>query len=113
MVNLCYNRLPRLRQEIATLPVDESEDAPDITEAAEANPPHAVEDRQRLDFLHQRIAGLPESMRMMLLLRYQQELPYEEIAEVMSVPLGTVKTGIFRAKNQLREALRSYEEVRT
>jgi DNA-directed RNA polymerase specialized sigma24 family protein len=34
---------------------------------------------------------------------------YEEIADVTQLPLGTVKTGIFRARQQLRQELASYE----
>jgi len=62
-------------------------------------------------FLWQQIEALPESYRVLVLLRYQQNLPYEEIASVLSLPLGTVKTGLFRARARLREALGAFEEV--
>ncbi|HLF02081.1 MAG TPA: sigma factor-like helix-turn-helix DNA-binding protein, partial [Anaerolineales bacterium] len=61
-------------------------------------------------FLHQQIDTLPESYKILVTLRYQQELSYDEIASVLSLPLGTVKTGLFRAKAQLRQALRLFEE---
>jgi RNA polymerase sigma-70 factor (ECF subfamily) len=38
-------------------------------------------------------------------LRHLQELSYQEIAEVTEMPLGTVKTGIFRARQMLQERL--------
>ena len=68
-----------------------------------------VEERRR--FLHQQIAGLPESYRLLVALRYQHELSYDEIANVLGLPLGTVKTGLFRARARLREALRAFEEA--
>jgi DNA-directed RNA polymerase specialized sigma24 family protein len=47
----------------------------------------------------------------LVLLRFQQGLPYEEIATVLSLPLGTVKTGLHRARARLRAALRDFEET--
>ena len=43
-------------------------------------------------------------------MRYQNELSYEDIATSLNLPLGTVKTGIFRAKAQLRNALAHLED---
>jgi RNA polymerase sigma-70 factor (ECF subfamily) len=55
--------------------------------------------------LDQAIASLPEKYRVVLALCYVRELTYPEIAEMLDVPLGTVKTHIHRAKKQLREHL--------
>lgn len=109
VTNLCYTHLPRLRRELTSL----SE-----TELAAADPPDesladlaaGVEADDRRIFLHRQIEALPESYRLLITLRYQQELSYEEIANVTSLPLGTVKTGLFRARAQLRQALRAFEE---
>lgn len=51
------------------------------------------------------IARLPEKYRMILMLRHYEELTYEEIAETLSLPLGTVMTQLHRARNQLAELL--------
>lgn len=51
------------------------------------------------------LAQLPPPYRMALTLFYLQGRRYEEIAEVMAIPLGTVKTYLHRAKAQLRECL--------
>ena len=53
---------------------------------------------------------LPEQYRLLVSLRYQHELSYDEIASLVGLPIGTVKTGLFRAKARLREALSVYEE---
>jgi RNA polymerase sigma-70 factor (ECF subfamily) len=114
--NLCYNRLPRLRRELAALGEAELPDVPDTQGASGAertgDPAAAVEAAERRAHLHRAIEALPESYRVLILLRFQQELPYEEIASVLSLPLGTVKTGLFRARARLRQALGAWEAER-
>ncbi len=59
--------------------------------------------------LHEAIAGLPENYRLLIHLRHLQEMSYAEIAEVTNMPLGSVKTGIFRARKMLKERLQIKE----
>jgi RNA polymerase sigma-70 factor (ECF subfamily) len=54
---------------------------------------------------------MPQSYRPLVALRFQQELSYEEIAVVTGLPLGTVKTGLFRVRARLREASCTSEEM--
>jgi RNA polymerase sigma-70 factor (ECF subfamily) len=107
VTNLCYNRLPRLRRELTAIGDDEIADLP---AASYADPLSSLEAKERRAYLHMQIEALPESYRLLVTLRYQQELSYAEIAEVVGVPLGTVKTGLFRARERLREAMRQFEE---
>ncbi len=65
-----------------------------------------AEQEERDHLLHQAIDGLPEKYRIVVVLHYLEGLAYEEIAEVLFVPLGTVKTRLFRAKDLLRKKLR-------
>ena len=51
------------------------------------------------------IASLPEKYRTVITLYHLQGQQYEEIAQVLGVPMGTVKTHLFRAKEQLRRIL--------
>lgn len=51
------------------------------------------------------IAALPERYRVVVTLYYLQDVSYPEIAEVLDVPLGTVKTHLHRAKKLLRKEL--------
>ncbi len=51
------------------------------------------------------IRSLPEKYRLAFVLRDIQELPYEEVAKVLSIPLGTVKSRVNRARMMLREKL--------
>jgi len=109
VTNLCYNRLPRLRRDLNALGEEELPDIPDESFGADALA--GIEAEERRAFLHQAIERLPESYRLLVTLRFQQELSYDEIANITSLPLGTVKTGLFRARARLREALREFEEV--
>lgn len=107
VVNLCYSRLPGLRHELKLLGQEEAGDVPD---EILTNPARHIEAEEERAFLHQQIEILPENYRLLITLRYQNQLSYEEISEILDLPLGTVKTGIFRARARLREALRQFEE---
>ncbi|HEX7578682.1 MAG TPA: sigma-70 family RNA polymerase sigma factor [Thermoanaerobaculia bacterium] len=58
--------------------------------------------RQELDAA---IDRLPDDYRELISLRHYGELPYEEIAELKEMPLGTVKNKLFRARQALRDLL--------
>jgi len=60
--------------------------------------------------LERAMHGLPEEFRTVLLLAEVEGMPLEEVARVMSCPVGTVKSRIFRAKERLRALLRDYEK---
>jgi DNA-directed RNA polymerase specialized sigma24 family protein len=53
--------------------------------------------------LSEGIERLPLPYRQVLTLFYVQELSYEEIAQVTGLPLGTIKTHLFRARNLLKK----------
>ena len=60
---------------------------------------------ERLEPMRQAIARLPDAQREALLLKLQQELSYEEIAEVLEIPVGTVRSRLHHAVRRLRETL--------
>ncbi len=49
---------------------------------------------------------LPEKYRVAIILRHQEEKSYDEIAEELNLPLGTVKARIFRAREMLKKSLK-------
>lgn len=55
------------------------------------------------------IATLPERYRAVVVLYYLEEVTYPEIAEILRVPLGTVKTHLHRAKRMLRERMQAWD----
>ena len=73
----------------------------------------AMSDPALLGKLRQTLAALPEKQRMMVVLRYQEDLGPAEIAELMSVPVNTVKSTLYRSLEDLRKKLtRKLGEVR-
>jgi len=48
---------------------------------------------------------LPTTYRMVLILRHLQDMTYEEMADILTIPIGTIKTQLFRARHLLKERL--------
>lgn len=71
---------------------------PGSTDAAFAE----IELRDRLD---KAIAKLPENYRLLIAAHYLKGVQYEALAEALDIPVGTVKTHLYRAKRRLRELL--------
>ena len=99
------------RQGLDTLsldaPIGEDESAPALPEDPRAeNPLARLEARDSGRALEQAIARIRPQYREILLLRFQQELSYEEIADLLGVPLGTVKIHIFRGRAALAREMR-------
>jgi RNA polymerase sigma-70 factor (ECF subfamily) len=109
VVNLCYNRFPRLRRELLTLIDEDIVNIPDT--ATETSLVVAVEKDEQRTFIHRQIDALPDYYRMLISLRYQDELSYNEIASITDLPLGTVKTGLFRARERLRKTMLEVKEM--
>ena len=65
------------------------------------NPEEEVIRNQKLQMVKRSIGDLSHKYRLMIELRYYEELSYEEIANELQIPLGTVKAQLFRAKEML------------
>ncbi len=105
--NLCYDRYPKLQRDRETLSLEVEHYHPVQADHLEQK----MDRDQMRELIHQQMQTLPELYRMVLLMRYQKDLSYKEIAEVLEMPMGSVKTAIFRAKNELKEKLCSHQEV--
>lgn len=108
VTNLCYNRLPNLRRSLKDLGDDVMEDIP---EPHFNSPASEFESNETKRHLSEAIQNLDANYQLLITLRYQNELSYDEIASTLNLPLGTVKTGIFRAKEQLRKSLAQLEDA--
>jgi len=94
-VNKCLERKRRKKPEFVTL---ENLDLADPQES----PDEALANRQEHEKLLQKLNLLDTKHRVVLVLRYFDELSYEEIAQTAGVPLGTVKSRINQALKLLR-----------
>jgi RNA polymerase sigma-70 factor (ECF subfamily) len=77
---------------------------PDRADPA-AGPQEQAERADEARRLRAAIDALPEKYRTVITLFHLQNKQYDEIAQVLGLPMGTVKTHLFRAKDLLRKAL--------
>ncbi|GIU81547.1 MAG: sigma-70 family RNA polymerase sigma factor [Acidobacteria bacterium] len=68
-------------------------------------PERESEAKECLEEIKAVIECLPPSYRELILLRHSHDLSYEEIAEVTSLPIGTVKNRLFRARAEMKKLL--------
>jgi RNA polymerase sigma-70 factor (ECF subfamily) len=104
-VNLCFNHLKRGRK-FAFLPLPQSDsetESPDIADPK----PQAADSSLRRD-LDAALAKLPPDQRAVFVLRVDEELSYNEISDMLSIPIGTVMSRLNRAREKLRELLKEY-----
>lgn len=76
--------------------------------APERGPYGELRNRERGDAIQEAIDALPWEYRELILLRHMGELPYEEIARMKEMPLGTVKNKLFRGRQMLKEKLQDF-----
>lgn len=71
-------------------------------------PRKVASDRESMAYLEEHLEKLNGEHKEVLVLRYIEERSYEEIAEMLGLSLGTVKSRIHRARNELRELMAEY-----
>lgn len=76
-----------------------------VIESGDESPLELVENRELGGQIEAAIGELREEYRTVILLRHVEGYAYEEIAEIMDLPLGTVKTYLHRARNELKNKL--------
>src|SRR5262245_56331224 len=79
-------------------------DRPDMQQATSSTD-RQFSDLELRDRLEKAIARLPANYRLLIAAHYLNGVRYEDLAEAMELPLGTVKTQLHRAKRQLRRLL--------
>ena len=105
--NMCLNRLATDARRGRALPAGplDPEDAP----SREAAPPERLESDERMRAVERLVGELPERQREAIALYAFEQMSYREIAEVMEVPVNTVKTLIHRARAELARGMEQYE----
>ncbi|MAO64639.1 MAG: RNA polymerase subunit sigma-24 [Balneola sp.] len=66
--------------------------------------------KQRKQMVQEAIDDLPEKYKAVIEMRHMEEKTYQEIAEILDLPLGTVKAHIFRAREMLYKALKDKKD---
>ncbi len=85
--------------------VEEKERTSVVLSATEESPQQYVENRELGSQIEAAIGELRPEYRTVILLRHVEGYSYDEIAEIMELPLGTVKTYLHRARGELKERL--------
>lgn len=99
--NLARNRA---RKRVPT-PVEVGVDAHDPVDSQAADPPARAEAAERRRQVEVEVAALPERYRDVVALRYLEDRSVKEVADLVGIPEGTVKTYLFRARDILRQRL--------
>lgn len=73
------------------------------------NPEENMVKKQKVKHMHELVKKLKPRYRILVEMRYFEELSYEEIAEKLDLPLGTVKAQLFRAREFLANILKNTE----
>jgi RNA polymerase sigma-70 factor (ECF subfamily) len=108
--NLCIDAMRKRR--VDTLPMDDPVQSPKGEferqyPSREDAPDAVLAKKEQMGMLLHAIENLPAHYRIMIVLRHEEHLSYEDIAQVLDLPLGTVKARIHRAREMLKTMLDS------
>jgi RNA polymerase sigma-70 factor (ECF subfamily) len=103
------NWLYRIASNVAVDALRRRRDTADIDELQLASPEAAPEQRldaaERAKMVQRAVLALPPASRAVLVLREYEQLTYREIADALSIPMGTVMSRLNYARNRLRQSL--------
>jgi RNA polymerase sigma-70 factor (ECF subfamily) len=112
--NHCIDILRRRKPTLSLDVVQEDDDqrAPGIQLAdGGADPERRLLASETGEWLQKALEKLPKAYKEVIILRHFQELSYQEIAEILKLPIGTVKTNIFRAREQMRKQVAEWGAI--
>jgi RNA polymerase sigma-70 factor (ECF subfamily) len=104
--NYCIDRLRRRRFAWVTL-----DDAAFALPAKEPGPERSALSHEQREIIQRALQKLPETYRLVMVLRYWQDLSYDEISKATGLPESTIKTRLHRARHMLAEALGPQEQM--
>ncbi len=102
VTNICIDKFRRTKP---TVSIDEH----DLVFQEKQNVEETVMSAYAVEDIRAAIDQLPEHHRTVVVLRYLQDFSYKEIADSLDLPLNTVKSYLFRARQQLQSLLHEYE----
>jgi RNA polymerase sigma-70 factor (ECF subfamily) len=100
--NLCYNHLKKGR--LQRVPLEDEKDQ--LKDNPSNDPENLLEISQGHRELYQALWKLPNNQRIALELRHFQGLSYQNMAEVLNLPLNTVRSHLYRGRQKLTEFLK-------
>jgi RNA polymerase sigma-70 factor, ECF subfamily len=108
--NAAIDQIRRRRLKLVSLrqDADDGEGRDWDLPSGERSPYANLRNRERGGAIQRAIDSLPWEYRELILLRHYGELPYEDIARLKQMPLGTVKNKLFRGRQMLKERLQDF-----
>ncbi|HOY31313.1 MAG TPA: sigma-70 family RNA polymerase sigma factor [Bacteroidales bacterium] len=111
--NNCIDYIRRKKMELLsinkTIVDDEGTDMSQALPSHGPDPEEKLIERQKILMMHEVVEKLKPNYRRLVQLRYFNEYSYEEIAQEMSIPIGTVKAQLFRAREFLYNIMKKTE----
>jgi len=105
-VNQCLTTKRRARTRSESFLDDEkSADEKVFVAPARFSPARTTEQNERLYLIRQAVSSLPEDLRQVVVMKDFEEMTFQEIAEILELPLSTVKSRLYTALKQLRMKL--------
>jgi RNA polymerase sigma-70 factor (ECF subfamily) len=108
---IAWNHLRAHRRKMGRQPLtvkegtNNTEDLVDIAPDPQPDPERRAAAAEMLDLVEGALRELPEHYQVVVWLRDGEDLSYEEIAQVLDVPIGTVRSRLARARSSLRQAV--------
>lgn len=106
--NLCIDRIRKKKPDYyldAEVPGTEGLNMYSQIASPDELPEEQVEKMEMQERIHYEIGRLPDKYRSVIILRYIEELPLQEIGDILKLPLGTVKTRVHRGREALRKQM--------
>jgi RNA polymerase sigma-70 factor (ECF subfamily) len=97
--NLCLNRIERINKRETRLPEF------DTLRSSHWTPEEAVIAKDEQERVRLAVASLPDQHREIIELSHFQECSYKEMAEILGIPIGTVMSRLYHARQKLKERL--------
>jgi len=112
MTNLFYYRHRKAKRQPQTVDIDDAPDLYLFLQAANAgllggveDPAECVMSKMEVEHVHAAIAALPDEFRIVCALYFIEDFGYEEIANILEKPVGTVRSRLHRGRKMLQKSL--------
>jgi RNA polymerase sigma-70 factor, ECF subfamily len=106
--NLCINHYHRVKKRSIVFSDVEEHKGSEIIIPAISQPDQIFEEHELRDVVWRALNSIPEKDREIIILKEYQDLSYKEISDVLGIPIGSVMSRLFYARQKLAKSLEEY-----